>query len=112
MKTKKTGDTPDKDKTCKNCNDYATFCSAAVLNKGCENWHPMPKDNDKWQKLFNYMKDEHGIHLVETEMQEIEKILFPPDYPYVVKDNDTSLEEKHTYDNLQKKTPSMPLGRG
>src|ERR1035437_10386218 len=81
------------DKTCKNCNDYATFCSAAVLNQGCEIWKPIPKDNDKWQSLFNYMQKEHGVTLFQTDMQEIEKILFPPDYPYVVKDNDTSLEE-------------------
>ena len=85
------------DRRCKTCIlvktdscKYPDFKSARD-NYTC--WQPIPKDKDKWQSLFNYMQKEHGVTLFQTDMQEIEKILFPPDYPYVVKDNDTSLEE-------------------
>lgn len=29
----------------------------------------------KWQRLFNYMSEEHGVTLLESNMQEIERII-------------------------------------
>lgn len=36
------------------------------------------------QTLFNYMHDEHGILLLETEMDAIADIINPPKYPYTL----------------------------
>ena len=33
-------------------------------------------------KLFSYVYQEHGISLLETELEQIQHICFPPDYPY------------------------------
>ena len=38
---------------------------------------------NKYQALFNYMNDEHGIALLENEMQEIENIINPRTFPEV-----------------------------
>jgi hypothetical protein len=39
---------------------------------------------DKYQKLFNYMSEEHGITLLENEMQEIENIINPLTFPIII----------------------------
>jgi len=36
------------------------------------------------QKLFNYMKDEHDIILMDSEMNDIREIIMPHKYPYTV----------------------------
>lgn len=51
-----------------------------------------PKDNEagkpeiknRYQQLFFYMAQDHGVNLLESDMQEIENILFPPTYPYLI----------------------------
>lgn len=36
------------------------------------------------QKLFNYMKQEHKVILLESDMNEIREIIMPHKYPYTV----------------------------
>ena len=36
------------------------------------------------QKLFNYMKQEHNIVLMDSEMNDIREIVLPHKYPYTV----------------------------
>lgn len=45
---------------------------------------PLPSaEQQGWrQKLFNHMSQEHGLNLLESEMDDIRRICFPPDYPY------------------------------
>lgn len=44
----------------------------------------VPTDSDWRQKLFDYMDKEHDVQLLDSDMNEIQHICFPPDYPYVV----------------------------
>lgn len=36
------------------------------------------------QKLFNYMKQEHNVMLLESDMNEIREIVMPHKYPYAI----------------------------
>lgn len=39
--------------------------------------------NEDWrEKLFSHMSKEHGLSLLENELQEIKEIILPTKYPY------------------------------
>ena len=37
-----------------------------------------------YQKLHDYLYDEHGVTLLESELMEIENIINPPIYPIII----------------------------
>lgn len=54
------------------------------------------------EKLFNYMKQKYGIIMLDSGMDEIEHILFPPNYPYSV--DDTILSKMSKYELIKLKS--------
>ena len=55
------------------------------------------------QKLFDYMSKEHNCYLLESDIDQIQNILFPPDYPFMIDDTMLSKMTKHGLIKLKSK---------
>jgi hypothetical protein len=61
----------------------------------------MKEKESKWQRLFNYMKDEHGVTLLESDMQEIENIVNPRTFPIVISEPKEEIELPDIFKQLK-----------
>ena len=51
--------------------------------------------------FFKHMAQEHGLTMLDSEMDEIQRILFPPNYPYDI--DDTMLSKLSEYELIKLK---------
>ena len=61
---------------------------------------PFPSTNQR-ERFFEYMAQEHGLTMLDSEMDEIQHILFPPSYPYDI--DDTMLSKLSEYELIKLK---------